>query len=641
MRYLYSKRNILMRHVKDNWVENDVFHASNLNQIAGAINELEDTVVEKADINHTHTPEEIGAMPADTVIINDASKSKKTTYSSDKIETLINSIESFDILVVNSLPTVGLEHTIYFVPNNTEEEKNVYDEYIYVSGNWEKIGSTRVDMSQYYTKGDVDGLLAGKSNTGHTHEISNITNLETVLAGKSDTGHTHSIGNISGLNTVLNGKQDIINDIENIRNGASLGATALQSVPSEYVTESELSSELAGKSDTGHTHTMSEVGGLTGALSGKADASHTHEMADVSGLTETLEEFSETVASHINEIEDTLEVKSDVGHTHEISDIDGLNESLESKSNTGHTHLITEIDDLSETLSEHEEALDTLYEHVTKAVRVDDVCWLSYSGHTPLSTYGLSSDDVVRFIDDKLTVNVNVGAITAAMSLVAPQIVDDLPSFIKKIVSNLFQLRFSTSNAATTVIEPVEQLTEIFTGGTAGAEGVTRILIYYGVTNTLKAIKYSLLTSFEQPRIALRMPAVVSRFITGDLDETLGIQHVAIDVVVTSNNIEFLGCCMDKAGSSTGSLIDSTIDSRFGLPAGTFKQMEASQVITMCYQISQDESVIETLPEEFRDIVRSWKGRIEEMATWNGYENVNDFVGGLEFLETITFNAAK
>ena len=38
----------------------------------------------------------------------------------------------------------------------------------------------------------------------------------------------------------LNAKQDVINDLETIRSGAALGATALQSVPSEYVTETEL-----------------------------------------------------------------------------------------------------------------------------------------------------------------------------------------------------------------------------------------------------------------------------------------------------------------------------------------------------------------------------------------------------------------
>lgn len=41
----------------------------------------------------------------------------------------------------------------------------------------------------------------------------------------------------------LNNKQDVITDLDTIRQGAAKGATALQSVPSEYVTETELSSK--------------------------------------------------------------------------------------------------------------------------------------------------------------------------------------------------------------------------------------------------------------------------------------------------------------------------------------------------------------------------------------------------------------
>lgn len=44
------------------------------------------------------------------------------------------------------------------------------------------------------------------------------------------------------LDSVAN-KQDAINDLADIRLGASKGATALQSIPSEYITESELSAK--------------------------------------------------------------------------------------------------------------------------------------------------------------------------------------------------------------------------------------------------------------------------------------------------------------------------------------------------------------------------------------------------------------
>lgn len=55
--------------------------------------------------------------------------------------------------VVNVLPTENIStSTIYLVPSTTPGEENIYDEYIYVNGNWEHIGSTTVDLSDYVTK---------------------------------------------------------------------------------------------------------------------------------------------------------------------------------------------------------------------------------------------------------------------------------------------------------------------------------------------------------------------------------------------------------------------------------------------------------------------------------------------------------
>lgn len=55
--------------------------------------------------------------------------------------------------VVNALPTENIStSTIYLVPSTTPGEENIYDEYIYVNGNWEHIGSTTVDLSDYVTK---------------------------------------------------------------------------------------------------------------------------------------------------------------------------------------------------------------------------------------------------------------------------------------------------------------------------------------------------------------------------------------------------------------------------------------------------------------------------------------------------------
>lgn len=56
------------------------------------------------------------------------------------------------------------------------------------------------------------------------------------------TGYTTD-AKFNTLSNTVNGKQDKISDLETIRNNANLGASALQSVPSEYITETELNNK--------------------------------------------------------------------------------------------------------------------------------------------------------------------------------------------------------------------------------------------------------------------------------------------------------------------------------------------------------------------------------------------------------------
>jgi hypothetical protein len=64
--------------------------------------------------------------------------------------------------------------------------------------------------------------------------------IDTLLGKASTALQEHQ--DISGLATKeeLSVKQDLITDLASIREGASKGASALQSVPEEYVTEDEL-----------------------------------------------------------------------------------------------------------------------------------------------------------------------------------------------------------------------------------------------------------------------------------------------------------------------------------------------------------------------------------------------------------------
>lgn len=64
-----------------------------------------------------------------------------------------------DVEVVNSLPSTGDGNTLYFVPNNSGQSQNAYDEYIYVNNGWEKFGTAQIDLSNYIQKSNTAGLV--------------------------------------------------------------------------------------------------------------------------------------------------------------------------------------------------------------------------------------------------------------------------------------------------------------------------------------------------------------------------------------------------------------------------------------------------------------------------------------------------
>ena len=82
---------------------------------------------------------------------------KTETYTKTEINNLIGGLGSLDLEIVQSLPAVGKENTFYLLAQN-RETPDIYDEYLYING-WEKIGSTAVDLTNYYTKTEVDNLI--------------------------------------------------------------------------------------------------------------------------------------------------------------------------------------------------------------------------------------------------------------------------------------------------------------------------------------------------------------------------------------------------------------------------------------------------------------------------------------------------
>ena len=88
---------------------------------------------------------------------------KSETYTQTEVDNLISRLASLDIQVVQTLPQSDIStHTIYLVPSQSAGQQDAYDEYIYVNNAWEKIGTTAVDLSAYWTStsGQNNSLIA-------------------------------------------------------------------------------------------------------------------------------------------------------------------------------------------------------------------------------------------------------------------------------------------------------------------------------------------------------------------------------------------------------------------------------------------------------------------------------------------------
>lgn len=88
--------------------------------------------------------------------------------------------------IVASLPTTDIDpNTIYMILSGTSATENVYDEFMYVNNAWELIGTSATDLTNYYTKGDVDGLLLLKANASDLTSHTGDTTIHVTASDKS------------------------------------------------------------------------------------------------------------------------------------------------------------------------------------------------------------------------------------------------------------------------------------------------------------------------------------------------------------------------------------------------------------------------------------------------------------------------
>ena len=138
----------------------------------------------------------------------------------------ITSIPKFDIKVVPSLESVTEpdKATVYLVTTG-EETQNLYTEYIYTEGKWEKLGTQTVDLTDYITTGTLsttvaeidDKIAAVKVNVN----VDGATGTYVTVGATVDqaTGRTITLSiDETALKTILGGLEDRIKANEDALN---------------------------------------------------------------------------------------------------------------------------------------------------------------------------------------------------------------------------------------------------------------------------------------------------------------------------------------------------------------------------------------------------------------------------------------
>lgn len=162
---------------------------------------------------------------------------KNQTYTKEEVKSLLGTAAGFQFVIVEELPEKGDPTKIYLVPitpkNDIAKETvvdNYYNEYIWLAEEqrYENIGSTQIDLSDYYTKSQIDLLLQNKADNSTVDSLTEIVNSAVLTTKQSLTpeqqaqarfnigagssgfdGDYNSLVNLPTLNTTNSTSQEI------------------------------------------------------------------------------------------------------------------------------------------------------------------------------------------------------------------------------------------------------------------------------------------------------------------------------------------------------------------------------------------------------------------------------------------------
>lgn len=128
------------------------------------------------------------------------------------VDDLISSIKENELQVVSELPAVGEEGIIYLLPIDPLDSTKGYYRYIWENNTWLSLGTTEIDLSDYYTKEEVDGIKENINANVPKHQTNTvlIVNPLTNINGRTFQSYTSenvTIGGYPAVRILRNGNR--------------------------------------------------------------------------------------------------------------------------------------------------------------------------------------------------------------------------------------------------------------------------------------------------------------------------------------------------------------------------------------------------------------------------------------------------
>ena len=234
---------------------------SQLTNDAGYLNSIPDEYAKKTELP---TKESLGLDRVDNTPDSEKSVAYAVSSQKDKqgneidkhyaTKNELSAIPKFNILPVEKLPTENISSTtVYLIPYG-DESQNIYDEYIYVNGVWEKLGTQTIDLTDYTTKEELS--LEINNIVNGTTVVHTAQNADRAMFDGDENEITKHYSTKDEINSIVGDRSQLverpnddlvtaINNVWNNAENAKLTANAAQTDAVTAITNAETAVKIA------------------------------------------------------------------------------------------------------------------------------------------------------------------------------------------------------------------------------------------------------------------------------------------------------------------------------------------------------------------------------------------------------------